>query len=516
MLEAVHSSVARAEWQFVVFSERPRRASLLELAAADLPTTPLRIHVHRNQPFEFVASCAEAFLRYAGWDPVFTYGPYDDSLSFHPRVDADVEFVWLDLGRYQEDRKELSAWLEERIRHLRGVSDAPILVASGDPTLIPPLPGVRACAIASMQIGAAECVETARQFAFLWLPPVLRARFKTIVVDLDHTLYSGVLGEDGPAGIQLTPEHVKLQKKLAALQESGVLLAVVSKNHPADVQALFEQRGDFPLTRHMISAWSVGWGAKSRGIRDIAARLRIGLDSILYLDDNAGELAEVASATPGVNLLHAADPQQTTRALKLYPGLNGYETGEADRLRAVDLAWAGQRAGSSREYMQSLRIELGFAMNPLHECRRLHDLSMRTNQFNTGLLRLTETEVARRIADPEYQTVAVRLRDRLSDSGIIGAIFTRCAGDTIFVEEICISCRALGRGIEDTLITEALAGIARRASNARELVFRFVDGARNAPARDWMERYTAGKRRMSASRLWNQPEPEPRSAACWA
>lgn len=516
MLEAVQSEFARAEWQSVVFSERPRRASLLELAAADLPTTPLRIHVHRNQPFEFVASCAEAFLRYAGWNPIFTFGPYDDSLSFHQRVDADVELVWLDLGRYQEDRKELSAWLGGRIRYLRSVSDAPILAALGDATLIPPLPGVRACAVSSMQIGAAECVETARQFAFLWLPPVLRPRLKAVLVDLDHTLYHGVLGEDGPAGVELTPEHVKLQKKLAALQESGVLLAVVSKNEPSDVQALFEQRRDFPVTRHMVSAWSVGWGAKSRGIRDIAASLHIGRDSILFVDDNPGELAEVASATPEVRVLHAADPVETTRALQLYPGLNGYETGEADRLRAADLAWAGRRAGSSREYMQSLRIELRFAMNPLDECGRLHDLSMRTNQFNTGLLRLTEAEVARRIADPEYQTVAVRLRDRLSDSGIIGAIFTRCTGDTILVEEICISCRALGRGIEDTLITEALAGIARRASSARELVFRFVEGARNAPARDWMERYTAGKRRISASNICNQPEPEPRSAACWA
>jgi len=516
MLEAVHSSVARAEWQPVVFSERPRRASLLELAAANLPTTPLRIHVHRNQPFEFVASCAEAFLRYAGWEPIFTYGPYDDSLSFVHRVDADVELVWVDLARYQEDRKELQAWLAERIRCLRGMSDSPILVASGDPTLIPQLPGVRACTEASMQIGAAECVETARQFAFLWLPPVLRPRFKAIAVDLDHTLYRGVLGEDGPAGIELTAEHVRLQKALAALQESGVLLAVVSRNDPADVQALFEHRRDFPLTCNMVSAWSVGWGAKSQGIRDIAVSLRIGLDSILYLDENAGELAEVASAIPEVSLLHAADPAETTRALRLFPGLNGYETGAADRLRALDLAAARQRTGSSHEYVQSLRIELGFSLDPAHECSRLHDLSVRTNQFNTGFLRLTETEVARRIADPQYQTVAVRLRDRLSDSGIIGAIFTRRAGDTIFVEEICISCRALGRGIEDVLVTEALAGIARRASNVRDFVFRLVDGPRNAPARDWLERFTAGRRRIAASTLWNQPALELRSAACWA
>jgi FkbH-like protein len=520
MLESVHSSIARAEWQSVVFSEKPRRAGLLELAAADLPTTPLRIHVHRNQPFEFVASCAEAFLRYAGWNPVFTFGPYDDSLSFTRRVDADIELVWLDLARYPERPSELRGWLGDRIRHLRGLSDAPILAASADPTLIPSLPGVRACMQASMEISATACVENARQLAFLWLPPLVRPRFKAVVVDLDHTLYRGVLGEDGPLGIQLTPEHSKLQKTLTALQASGILLGVVSKNDAADVEAMFEQRSDFPLTRPVISAWSVGWGAKSQGIHEIAARLRIGSDSILYLDDNAGELAEIASAAPEVSLLHAADPVETARALRLYPGLNGYETGAADRLRAFDLAVAPRRTSSSQEYMQWLRIELGFSMDPAQECARLHDLSVRTNQFNTGFLRLTEAEVARRIADPEYPTVAVSLRDRLSDSGIIGAIFARRTAETILVEEICISCRALGRGIEDALIAEALAGIVRQAGGAKDLVFRLVEGPRNAPARDWMERYTAGQCRIAASTLWNQPlsqpTPELRSAACWA
>jgi predicted enzyme involved in methoxymalonyl-ACP biosynthesis len=89
----------------------------------------------------------------------------------------------------------------------------------------------------------------------------------------------------------------------------------------------------------MISAWSVGWKAKSRGIIEIAASLRIGLDAILYLDDNASELAEVTAALPKVSLLHAADPVETARALTFYPGLNGYETGEADRLRALIWPW---------------------------------------------------------------------------------------------------------------------------------------------------------------------------------
>jgi FkbH-like protein len=507
MLEAVQASVVRAEWQPVVFADCPRRAGLLELVAAGLPATPVRIHVHRNQPFELVASCAEAFLRYAGWDPVFTYSGYDDSLSFHNWAPADVEFLWLDLARYRQSKEALAEWLGHRIHHLRGLTSAPILIAGNEDLPFPSLPGVRVCAPASMEISAAACVETARQFAFLWLPPVLRPRFKAVVVDLDHTLYNGALAEDGLWGIELTPEHAELQQVLVGLQESGVLLAIVSKNDSADVETLFEERSDFPLTREKISAWSIGWGAKSAGIRDIAGKLRIGLDAILFLDDNSGELAEVASEIPELSLLHASGPIETTCALRLYPGLNGYEVGAVDRLRAVDLAVAPQRAGGSHAYLASLRIELGFSMDPVQDCARLHELSVKTNQFNTGFLRLTEAEVARRIAEPEYRTVAVSLRDRLSDSGIIAAIFTRYADETIFVDEISISCRALGRGIEDALIAEALGGIAlAQAGAVKEVIFGFVDGPRNAPARAWMDRYTAGAGRaatLPVSLIWN-------------
>src|ERR1700733_3747092 len=183
MLEAVQASIVRAEWQPVVFADRPRRADLLELVAADLPATPVRIHVHRNQPFELVASCAEAFLRYAGWDPSFTYSDYDDSLSFHNRVAADVELVWLDFGRYRQNLEDLRDWVRERIEQLCGMTDAPVLFA-GPKTLLPRLPGVKLCSQTRMDLSAAACVETARRFAFLWLPPVLRPRFKAVVVDL--------------------------------------------------------------------------------------------------------------------------------------------------------------------------------------------------------------------------------------------------------------------------------------------------------------------------------------------
>ena len=534
--------MARAEWQKVVFAGQPRQSDLLELAGAGLAGTPVRINVHRNQPFELIGAYAVPFFRYAGWEPDFVYSAYDDSLGFLRHREAHAEFIWLDYRRYLRagNADEVAAWLRQRVEHLRGLTAAPILIANaaagpedlgaedlnqGLQGIAAGLPGVRACdqtairrtlgarytddrstALAAIDLSAEACVETARRLAFLWAAPVLGPRIKAVAVDLDNTLYAGVLGEDGPEGLWLTPAHAELQTALARLQESGVLLALVSRNEPADVEALFARRTDFPLERRHFSAVHVSWLRKSEGIRKIAAELRIGLDSILFLDDNAGELAEAGAAIPELALVHAADPAGSLRALQLYPGLHGYPAGEADQRRAFDLEAAGRRAreqataGDAGEYLASLHVELELALNPAGDCARLQELSAKTNQFNTGFLRLSEAQVAQRLVSTEYSTVSIRLRDRLSDSGLVGAIFARWDGADLHLEEIAISCRALGRELEDAMVQQALAGMARArhtlhpapALNAalKDVLFYYHAGPRNTPAREWLRRFT--------------------------
>ncbi len=510
MQTAAATSLDRAEWQRIVFAERPRRADLLTLPAAG--GEPLRINVHRNRPFEPVAACASPFLRYAGWDASFVFSDYDDSLSFSGWRPADVELIWLDFARYRPfDR----SWLEGRIRWLRNATAAPILVpAPVDGDLAVSMAGVRICPQGPIQgalgsryldsrtgvdLSGEACVETARHLAFVWLPPALRPRIKAIAVDLDNTLYHGVLGEDGVNGVEMTPAHAELQRRLVELQESGALLAIVSKNERADVESLFDRRRDFPLRREHFSAVSASWGPKSAGLRAAAAEMRIALEAVLFIDDNPGELAEAAAHNPGLHTLHASSPLNTVRALKLYPGLNGYTSGDADRLRAADLAAASRRAREQAasadpgEYLASLQIEIGLALDRAEDVHRLHELSMKTNQFNTGFLRLSEAQTAERIASEDCPTASIRLRDRLSDSGLVGAIFTRLAGETLHVEEIALSCRALGRQIEDVMIREALAGIAARHPEIREILFSFQAAPRNAPARQWLARFTGAE-----------------------
>jgi FkbH-like protein len=528
----------RIAGQRVVFAERPRRLDLLSLRAS-WPLAPIRVRVHRNQPFEFVASVLRPFLECAGLEASLEFGPYDDSLGAlgaPPESPADVEIVWLDFERYLAGREPeaVAEWLAARMAVLRDVSAAPILVAGATgrdegasrlngllEAALAGLPGAlfvdlaavardlgegyfdaRSLGFAGSSLSDEGAIETARRFGLVWIPEVVSPRLKVVAVDLDNTLYEGVLGEDGPAALTLTPDRAALQARLVELADSGMLLAVVSRNEPDDVRGLFQARPDFPLRPERLSAIEASWRPKAEGLAAIGETLRVGPDAILLVDDNPGELAAACAALAGVKPLHAADAGQALRGLRLHPGLAAARHTREDALRAADLGSMETRRALQKEasdpaaYVKSLGLRLTFALAPHDHLARIHELSVKTNQFNTGFLRLSEVEAGARLTDPSAVVVTVGLADRLADSGIVGLVVVRLAGPAgsaavaaapPVVEEVAISCRALGRGVEDAIAIESVRGALGDA--LPDLIhFAFRPGPRNGPAREWLER----------------------------
>ena len=216
-----------------------------------------------------------------------------------------------------------------------------------------------------------------------------------------------MIAEDGPEALDLSPEHVELQHRLLGLRADGIFLGVASRNEIEDVEQLFVHRTDMPLRLEHFSARSIAFMDKAAGIRDIAATLRIGVDAMLFIDDNAGEIATVAAEVPGIHVLHAANPAQVCRVLASYPRLHGYPIGKADGRRVTDLAAADARARAEREaaspedYLRSLDITLTFAVNNRAQLARMAELSRKTNQFNTALARLSEVQIGRRLDDAD-------------------------------------------------------------------------------------------------------------------
>jgi FkbH-like protein len=508
------SALTRADWQTSLFG--PLSRANLARCTADWPLQPIRVRVHRNHGFEAVSAASSPFAAWNGLELAWTIGAYDDSLSLAASGDADVELVWFDTTRVDVE----AAWLADRLAALRASTDLPILVlawplsamqraaiANADiPGLacvdLDPLAAAlgahwldeRALRLSGTRLSNPACLQIARALACQWLPAVAVAPRKAVAVDLDGTLYRGVLAEDGPAGVELTPAHRELQATLVALRDAGVLLALVSRNERSDVEQLFAERADFPLHLEHFSALEVSWDDKPVALRRASETMRIGADAVVFVDDNPGELAAIAQALPALTVHARDDARETLAALDHVAGIFRFARQREDTLRAADLRAAAlrreadQNALSPDDYLRSLDIRLDFAVDRREHLSRMAELSAKTNQFNLSLARMNQVELARTIDDPDGCVVTIALADRLSDSGIVGLVVGARHGDDLRVCEVCVSCRALGRRIEDTMLTQALRLMAQ-AWTPERVVFNVRKGPRNAPARDWLARY---------------------------
>jgi FkbH-like protein len=518
---------ALIEWQKVLFDARPRRLAMVSLTIpAGLDRISVR--VHRNHGVELFLRPAEAYFAYAGLAPEWLVGKYDDSLAFIDldRHRADVEFVWLDFGRYVT-AEDTFGWLTDRLGRLRDLTTAPIVVANSpydgeaanrfNAALLAwaeSIPDVFVADLAPIRrelgtafwdtrrgqftgsvLSGSAFIAVARLVASRIVPSLWDGNIKALAVDLDNTLYGGVLGEDGVDGIVLTDDHWRLQSLLARLAEAGQLLICVSRNDPSDVQALFERRTDFPLKAGHFADWQVSWDSKVTAIGRGVARLRIGTEAVLFLEDNSGELAQVAAELPDVALVWSGEPAQAVRTLTDHPRLWLHRpASETDALRVRDLRANAERevllrtTASPVDYVRSLGIILDLRLNPADQVRRLSELSLKTNQFNLSLRRFSEVEVRNHLNDPDSLMAAAAMRDRLSDSGIIAALFARRIDGELVVDELCISCRALGRSVEDVIVGEILDQMLERFGLGR-VRFHFVRGPRNEPALTWLAAY---------------------------
>jgi FkbH-like protein len=512
-----------------------KRADLLRLAEPP-GLTPVRLQIHRNYAFELIGSVLSPFLWLSGLKSVIAYGDYDDSLSFR-QIDATaVQIISLEFDRYAKQARSATFrdWLADRLKNLRSVTEKPIIISNWPSAehqaeefnlelekIANQLPSVFVWDIAEIfrkmrenffdertalakgtRLSNSACIEMARCLGLVRLPSALLPRIRAVAVDLDNTLYEGVLGEDGVEGVRVSGQHKAIHKELLRLREEGVFLAVLSKNDQRDFVELCEGRPDFLLKREHFSASSIGWEPKPEGLVRIAEQLRIGLDSILFVDDNFGEIAQMHAAHAHTPLLHSRSAEQTLFWLRHYPALNGYRPDSTTALRVKDLEASRQRdvlqaSTNEDDYLREMQIEMTYALNPVDECRRLSELSCKTNQFNTGLRRFSEVEVARRLNTAGFFTVSIGMRDKFCDSGNVGAIFAHADGENLHLDEISISCRALGRTVESPMIVQALAPVIQM-NRLRGIVFEFQEGPRNLPARMWLQDFT-GKPTITGS-----------------
>jgi FkbH-like protein len=505
--------------QPVLFASRPTRLAIQSLEAPSGACCQFTINVWRNHAFEPLEPLVRPYAHFGRWAPDFRLSGYDDSFLFAGHRPAKAELVWLDPSRLPEELS-WTDWVAVRLTALRVLSNAPIVLATwprgaNDAVILRnivdtlpatyladlnaeaevagvPLLDPRSSRVAGTPLSSACHLAIARKLACHWLAAAVLPPIKAVALDLDNTLHQGVLGEDGLEGVAVTPAHAALQRHAAALSQRGTYIALVSRNRREDVRELFEKRRDYPLRWSDFSATEISWDEKADAVARVASALRIGQDAVLFVDDNIGELASLALKAPTVHTLHAHDdPAVTLRALEYYPGLWRWKTEAEDAKRVHDLRANAERETLAQtildpgEYFHSLQVTLRFRHDPLDQLGRLADLCRKTNQFNLALRRLTEAEVADRLASPNACIASVQLRDRLSDSGIIAIIVAERKGTDLLIEELCISCRAMGRHLENTIVLAAVRAMPV-FDGATTVSFRVRHGPRNQPALEWL------------------------------
>ncbi|MGW0030970.1 amino acid adenylation domain-containing protein [Streptomyces sp. NPDC003314] len=336
---------------------------------------------------------------------------------------------------------------------------------------------------------AVAATEIARRLLAGLLPS-----YKVIAVDADNTLWRGVVGEDGPLGVEVDEAAAAVQRLLLRKRSEGVLLVLVSKNAEADARAVFDTHPGMLLDWDHFAAVRADWAPKSRNLRDIAEELSLGLDSFVFLDDSPAECAEVTAALPQVLTLRLPeDRAEHALFLEHVWAFDSAVVTEDDRRRADRYRTERARrehesaAPSVEAFLEGMELEAFFTPVAEDERERAAQLTRRTNQFNLSGLRLTADRFAARLAEPGRAAHVVRVRDRFGDHGLTGVVLSTLNGTVLELDNVLLSCRVLGRTVEEAV----LAGLRTvcEETGASVLRARFTATERNEPARAFLDRY---------------------------
>lgn len=326
---------------------------------------------------------------------------------------------------------------------------------------------------------------------------------KCLVVDLDNTLWGGVVGEDGPLGVALGATYpgsafVEFQHHLLDLHARGVILAIASKNNAADVDEIFAINTAMVLKQAHFSAIEVHWRPKTESLRNIADRLNIGLEHVVFADDNPVECEEVRRNLPMVSVV--ALPAQPERYVEVLQREGLFDTlsfsaedrrrGELYRQR-TEAESLRASVGSVEDYYRDLQMELAIATVDDASLARASQLTQKTNQFNVTTRRYNEAEIVRRLADPAWLVTAVGVRDRFGDNGIVGIVMARHAADCVEIDTLLLSCRVIGRTVENAMLAHVCEWAREREATA--VCGTVIPTAKNEPARDLFERNAFSK-----------------------
>ncbi len=289
---------------------------------------------------------------------------------------------------------------------------------------------------------------------------------KVLVLDLDNTLWGGIIGEDGLDGIQLGSEYpgsafVQLQRLILSLHDRGVVLAVNSKNNPDEARHAMETHPAMVLRQKYFAATRINWNDKAGNLQELAEELNLNLDSFVYIDDSAVECERVRQALPQVLTVHMADEPalRADRLRRLSGVFDSLEYSSEDRARNAMYRAEGARkelkgqVASLEDFYVSLQMAMIIDRVDDSALARAAQMTQRTNQFNLTTRRRSESDLAALIRSKQYEIYTARSRDRFGDDGVIALAIVKCDDGALLIDTFLMSCRVIGREVESAFMT---------------------------------------------------------------
>ena len=321
---------------------------------------------------------------------------------------------------------------------------------------------------------------------------------KCVVLDLDNTLWGGIIGEDGLGGIQLGDDfpgkaYRDFQRYLLHLKSKGVLLAVASKNNPEDAYEVFEKHDAMVVSRKDIAAFEIHWESKVESIKRVAKKLNIGLDSLVFVDDNPKEIGEVTERLPDVSCVMV--PEE----LAYLPGLlaetdffDFAEVTDEDRRRtemmaADNIRQETQETMSEEEFRKSLNLKIDVFAAQKQHLARVTQLINKTNQFTMTTIRRTQDEVEALANSKDAFVLGMDIKDKYGDYGLVGVAILKKENKSCVIDTLLMSCRVLGRGAEDTFIAKIAE--AAKTLDCDEMRGKYIPTAKNGMVKDLYQRF---------------------------
>jgi FkbH-like protein len=351
---------------------------------------------------------------------------------------------------------------------------------------------------AAKQTPSHDALPTLAQHQAVIMQAMLGLSAKCLVLDLDDTLWGGVIGEDGLTGIKLGGDaageaFVAFQHYCKSLNQRGIVLAVNSKNNEADALLPFEQHREMILKRDDFAVFLANWQTKDQNLRTIAKTLNIGLDSLVFVDNSPIERNWVRQQLPDVIVPELPDdPAGYIAALHNTHCFEILSLTDDDRRRAntyrenVARATAQTSALDIESYLQSL--EMVAELRPFDELDlpRVTQLINKTNQFNLTTRRVTSAQVQQWMENPDVYTQTIRLRDKFGDNGLISVLIGIQQGGEMHIHTWLMSCRVLGRRVEETAIALLQHHALDRACST--IIGEYIPTAKNAMVADLFDR----------------------------